>query len=233
MKAEPSDRSWLRDFQGGFLLEGYTLTLVRGLSPQTFLDRLGAAPQGDVAGFDAFVAQDREFQDDQDEWGDYMFVGATLVQGKDADWVLALEINGGIEIQTDAMKRATLGTRGVSHFRSPNAMSLFSWWEDGEPRTRFEGPLHRDGSTPDELVDLMRQVGFDFENGSCDLEDYIALSEELTGVRVTQDMLENSTYSTGIVGIPTDDWTSVVIDVTDAHGTRTHVELPNPTHQQN
>jgi hypothetical protein len=64
-------------------------------------------------------------------------------------------INGGIGTQTDAMKRATADTRGVSHFRSPNAMSLFSWWEDGELRTRFEGPLHRDGSAPDELVDLM------------------------------------------------------------------------------
>ncbi|MCW7940540.1 hypothetical protein AAW14_00250 [Streptomyces hygroscopicus] len=232
MNAEPSDHSWLRDFHGGFLLEGYTLTLVRGLSPQRFLDRLGADPQGDVADFDAFVARDRDFQDDQDEWGDYMFVGATLVQGKNADWVLALEINGGIEIRTDAMMRATLGTRGVSHFRSPNAMSLFSWWEDGELRTRFEGPLHRDGSTPDELVDLMHQVGFDFEDGSCDLEDYIALAEELTGVQVTPDMLENSTYSTGIVEIPTDDWTSVVIDVTDAHGTRAYVELPNPTCEQ-
>ncbi|MFI0960731.1 DUF6461 domain-containing protein [Streptomyces sp. NPDC021080] len=232
MNVEPSDRSWFRAFHRGFLLEGYTLTLVRGLSPRTFLDRLGAAPQGDVTGFDAFVARDRDFQDDQEEWGDRMFVGAALVRGRDADWVLALEINGGIEIQTDSMERVTAGTRGVSHFRSPNAMSLFSWWEDGELRTRFEGPLHRDGSTPDELVDLMRHVGFDIEGGGCDVEDYIALAEELTGVQVTPDMLEHSAYSTGIVEIPTADWTSVVIDVTDAHGTRTYVELPHPTHEQ-
>ncbi|KOV58132.1 DUF6461 domain-containing protein [Streptomyces sp. MMG1121] len=65
------------------------------------------------------------------------------------------------------MERATVGTGAVSHFRSPNVTSLLSWWEDGELRTRFEGPLHRDGSTPDELVDLMHQVGFDFEDGSC------------------------------------------------------------------
>jgi hypothetical protein len=42
-------------------------------------------------------------------------------------------------------------------------------------------------------------LAFDFEDGSCDLEDYVALAEELTGVQVTPDMLEDSTYSTGIV----------------------------------
>lgn len=202
MNDEPSRRSWLRDFHHGFLLEGYTLTLVRGLSPQTFLELIGAEPQGDSVGFNVFVARDQEFQEDQDDWGDFMFVGATLVRGEDADWVLALEINGGIEIQTDAMKRATLGTRGVSHFRSPDAMTLFSWWEDGELRTRFEGPLHRQGSTPDELNDLMRQVGCDFDTGKCGLEEYVALAEELTGVHVNPDMLQNAIYSTGIVEVP-------------------------------
>ncbi|WP_329529788.1 DUF6461 domain-containing protein (plasmid) [Streptomyces sp. NBC_01450] len=232
MNIESSDRSWLRDFHGGYLLEGYTLTLVRGLSPQEFLDRIGADPTGDFTGFKAFAARDREFQGDQTDWGDFMFVGATHVRGKDADWVLALEINGGIEIQTDGMKNATRGTRGVSHFRSPNAMTLFSWWEDGELRTRFEGPLHRDGTTPDELVDLMHQVGFDFEDGGCGLEEYVALAEELTGVHVTPGMLENGTYSTGIVEVPTEDWTRVIVDVTDAHGTSTYVEIPNPSHDQ-
>lgn len=59
------------------------------------------------------------------------------------------------------MKDATRGTLAVSHFRSPDASTLFSWWEDGELRTRFEGVLHREGTTPDELVDLMLHVGCD------------------------------------------------------------------------
>ncbi|WP_181139250.1 DUF6461 domain-containing protein [Streptomyces sp. Ru72] len=46
MNAERSARSRLRDFHDGFLLEGYTLTLVRGLSPRGYLDRIGAEPQG-------------------------------------------------------------------------------------------------------------------------------------------------------------------------------------------
>ncbi|CAM5258497.1 hypothetical protein SXANM310S_02553 [Streptomyces xanthochromogenes] len=204
MNAEPAERSWLRDFHRGLLLEGYSLTLVRGLTPREYLDRIGAQPQDDCEGFDDFIARDREFQDDQDDWGVRMFVGVTLVHDEGADWVLALEINGGIEIHTDAMKHATRGTRGVSHFRSPNASSLFSWWEEGELRTRFEGPLHREGSTPDHLLDLMRETGFDLETGACSLENYVALAEELTGVRLTATMLEDGTYATGILEIPTE-----------------------------
>jgi hypothetical protein len=204
MNAEPAERSWLRDFHRGFLLEGYTLTLIRGLTPREYLDRIGAQQHEDSDGFDNFIARDREFQDDQHDWGDRMFVGATPVHDEDADWVLALEINGGIEIHTDAMKHATRSTRGVSHFRSPNAMSLFSWWENGELRTRFEGPLHREGSTPDHLLDLMHHTGFDLETGAYDLENYIALAEELTGVHLTANTLEYSTYSTGILEIPTE-----------------------------
>jgi hypothetical protein len=228
MNTERPGRSWLRDFHGGFLLEGYTLTLVRGLAPHAYLGLLGATPHGEVTGFEAFAARDRDVQDEQQDWGEAMFVGALPVRGEDADWVLALEINGGIELQTDAMRHATRGTRGVSHFRSPNALSLFSWWEDGELRTRFEGPLHREGSTPDELVGLMHQVGFDFETGSGGLEEYIALAEELTGVRVTPEMLDSGRYSTGLVEIPQDTWAGVVVDVTDAHGTRTYAECPRP-----
>lgn len=204
MNAASADRSWLRDFRRGFLLEGYTLTLVRGLTPREYLDRIGARQQEDCDGFDHFIAQDLEFQDEQDDWGDRMFVGATLVHGEDADWVLAIEINGGIEIRTDAMKHATRGTRGVSHFRSPNAMSLFSWWEDGELRTRFEGPLHREGSTPDHLLDLMRRTGFDLETGAYSLENYVALAQELTRVHLTANNLHYGTYSTGTVETPTE-----------------------------
>ncbi|MEV6048500.1 DUF6461 domain-containing protein [Streptomyces xanthochromogenes] len=204
MNPESADRSWLRNFHRGFLLEGYTLTLVRGLTPREYLDRIGAQTQEDCDGFDDFIARNHEFQDDQDSWGDRMFVGATPVNDEDADWVLVLEINGGIEFHTDAMKYATRGTRGVSHFLSPNAVSQFSWWEDSELRTRFEGPLHREGSTPDHLLDLMRQAGFDLETGAFELENYLALAEELTGVHLTANMLEDGTYSTGTVEIPTE-----------------------------
>lgn len=48
----------------------------------------------------------------------------------------------------------------------------------------------------------MRQTGFDLESGAYDLENYVALAEELTGVHLTANMLEDGTYSTGTVEIP-------------------------------
>ncbi|MFI8305115.1 DUF6461 domain-containing protein [Streptomyces sp. NPDC085927] len=48
----------------------------------------------------------------------------------------------------------------------------------------------------------MRHVGFDFEEGRYDLEEYVALAEELTGVHVTPDMLEHAIYGTGVVEVP-------------------------------
>ncbi|MFK0180651.1 DUF6461 domain-containing protein [Streptomyces xanthochromogenes] len=88
------------------------------------------------------VDGDRELPGDQDNWTDRMLVGAALVHDEDAAWALALalKINGGAGFHTDAMQHATRGTRDVSHFRSPNAVSPFSWWEDGKLSTRFGGP---------------------------------------------------------------------------------------------
>lgn len=48
----------------------------------------------------------------------------------------------------------------------------------------------------------MRQTGFDLEAGTCDLENYVALAEELTGVHLTAN--EDGTYSTGTADIPTE-----------------------------
>jgi hypothetical protein len=78
----------------------------------------------------------------------------------------------------------------------------------------------------------MRQTGFDLKAGAYDLENYVALAEELTGVHLTANMLEDGTYSTGTVEIPTEHWTGVVIDVTDTHDTRTNIKLLNPAHDQ-
>jgi hypothetical protein len=50
----------------------------------------------------------------------------------------------------------------------------------------------------------MHHTGFDLETGAYDLESYIALAEELTGVHLTANTLEYSTYSTGILEIPTE-----------------------------
>ncbi|MEV3926650.1 DUF6461 domain-containing protein [Actinomadura coerulea] len=87
-------------------------------------------------------------------------------------------------------------SRVVSHYRNINAVTLFHWWEDGELRTQFEWPVHRSGSSPDALVQTMAEVGFDLVGGSSDVAGNLALAEELTGVRITADLLDTSPYDT-------------------------------------
>jgi hypothetical protein len=225
MTASAADYAWFRDYRRGSLQEMYCMTLVQGLTPAEVLARLGADPQGEFAGFDAFAERDMEFQDSQDLYGDYMFVGATSVPGRDGPWTLVVEINGTVGTDGPLMALVSERRRVVSHYCNTNALSLFHWWEDGELRTQFEGPLHRSGSTPDALTEAMAQAGFDLVNGGGNLAAGLALAEELTGVRVTADLLDNALYTTGIVEMPTEEWTSITIDITDAQGERLYKEI--------
>ncbi|MFJ8313461.1 MULTISPECIES: DUF6461 domain-containing protein [unclassified Streptomyces] len=52
------------------------------------------------------------------------------------------------------------GRSPVSSASTTPEDSLFYWYEDGELRTTFEGPAVRYGSTPDDLIVVMREVGF-------------------------------------------------------------------------
>lgn len=54
----------------------------------------------------------------------------------------------------------------------------------------------------------------------------LALAERLTGVRVTEEVLRDAEYHLGFVGEePAEEWTGIVIDLTDAHGERLYKEV--------
>ncbi|MEU5046781.1 DUF6461 domain-containing protein [Streptomyces griseorubiginosus] len=56
---------------------------------------------------------------------------------------------------------AAEGQLGLAHSTDGGKpIHLFHWFEDGDRRTTFEGPAARHGSTPDELVPLLPDVGF-------------------------------------------------------------------------
>lgn len=235
MTATASDYLWFRDYRRGWLLDGYCLTYVAGLSPGEFLDRIGADDREQCAGLDAFADRDGEFNDSQEVYGDFMFIGATGVPGRGGDWVLALEINGMVGTTDEFMTALSTGSTAVSHYLNGNALDIFSWYENGELRTRFEplAPSRRSGRTPDALVDDMRQAGFDLTGTTYrhHTEAAFALAERLTGVRVTEAMLDNADYQTGIVEMPTEDWTHIVVDITDANGERSQTTFVNPAHR--
>jgi hypothetical protein len=89
----------------------------------------------------------------------------------------------------------------VSHYKNVDCEGRFCWTEDGELRLTFEPFVadRRAGSDPGGLVDVMARVGFDLRS----LEERdprprigaaFALAEHLTGVRVTQEMLDAAEY---------------------------------------
>jgi hypothetical protein len=192
MKAE--DYNW---FSGSPISEAYCMTFVRGLNPAEALRRIEGEPAERVTSLAAFS----DFARENCPWSgraDQRFaIGATELDG----WTLLVEDNGFLGVTTDIIQPLSDGTRVVSHYRNVDAEDRFCWMEDGELRVRFEPlfPYHRDGSDPDSLVDAMLHFGFDLrDDEDRDFSNHtaatFALTEHLTGVKLTQDLLASADY---------------------------------------
>jgi hypothetical protein len=202
--ATASDYDWFGDRLPG-LAEAYCLILARDLAPEEFLARIGARPVPDRTGVDAL------FEPSMNLWAEHgddagLFIGVTTVAGDGGNWALGVEINGFLGVTEQIIVPLSEGTRLVSHFRNVNAADRFCWVEDGDVRLEFE-PLfatNRHGSTPDALLSIMQEVGFDLREDS-DAEHHteaaFALAERVTGVRITAELLENAVYTCGIAPV--------------------------------
>lgn len=232
--ATAADYGWIRSsgslFQ--YALEiGYTLTLVRGVAPEALLRTAGAEPRGVCAGIGELIEQHQELLDESDDWPESFLAGAFTVEGEGGDWTLALEFGGDLGMRPRFMEALSAGTRAVSHSSNGGKpMDFFHWYENGELRTTFEWPAARTGSTPDDLNAVMRDVGLDPSGDQEPDVDHkaavLALSERLTGVRVTEELLAEAEYRTvEVPEEPAEEWESVTIDITDAYGERTYVQL--------
>ena len=203
MSATAADYAWFEERPGG-LSEAYCLTLARGLTPAQFLARLNARPDVPRTGVGEL------FEPSMDMWDEVpekeLLVGVTTVPGDGGDWALAVEVNGYLGATPEVIVPLSAGTRVVSHYA--NGGYSFYWAEVGDIRLYFVplDPDFREGSTPDALVDAMREAGFDLsedgQNVEHPMEAAMALAERLTGVRITLEILEESTYLCGIAPIP-------------------------------
>ncbi|MER8073285.1 DUF6461 domain-containing protein [Streptomyces sp. NPDC094034] len=205
--ATAADYGWIRSSSSLFaygLEVGYTLTLVRGVSPSELFRIVGAEPRGVCEGLDALIEEQREYLDGYEEWPEGFLAGAFTVRGEGGDWTLAMEFGGDLGTRPRLMEALSAGTRAVSHSSNGGKpMDFFHWYEDGELRTTFEGPADRTGSTPDELNAVMTEVGLD-PSGDEDTDvdtkaAVLALTERLTGVRVTEVLLAEAKYQVGEV----------------------------------
>ncbi|WP_328685288.1 DUF6461 domain-containing protein [Streptomyces sp. NBC_00343] len=207
------DYAWIRSSRlfDCALEIGYTLSLVRGVAPREVLRVMEAEPQGSCTGADALIERQDELRDPEDYSDGSFMAGAFTVPGEGGDWTLVLHVGeGGTGMRSRFLKALTDG--GCAVVLSSNGgkpMHFFHWYEDGELRTTFEWHTARHGSTPDALNSAMREVGYtlsDDEDGTSETSERVdtkaaafALAERLTGVRVTEELLQGAEYQLGYV----------------------------------
>ncbi|MFB7575391.1 DUF6461 domain-containing protein [Streptomyces sp. NPDC056165] len=202
------DYAWIRSSQFfRYALEaGYTLTLVRGVAPGEVLRVMEAEPQGTCTGVDALIERQEELFEATDYSYESFIAGAFTVPGEGGDWTLVLHFDGGVAMQPRFLETLSAGGRAVVHSSNGGKpLHFFQWYEDGKLRTSFEWPTAREGSTPDALNSVMREVGFNLSDDEGDTGLYVkkasvlALAERLTGVRVTEGMLHDAECQLGHV----------------------------------
>ncbi len=192
------DYLWFKDTQ---LSYAYCLTMVEAVDPAEALRRIDARPTEQVSGLSAFLTfADRSFPRRYPDGDGRYGIGATQLDG----WTLLLEWIGILGISMPVLLPLSEGTRVLSHYSNVDGEDWFYWLEDGDLRLRFEPFLadRREGSDPDGLVDVMEQVGFDLRplnerDPSLRTPAAFALAEHLTGIRITQELLDSSTYLCG------------------------------------
>ncbi|MDI2130529.1 DUF6461 domain-containing protein [Yinghuangia seranimata] len=201
--ATAADYGWIRSSTSAFSHAqevGYGLTLVRGVTPAQVMRVMTAEHRGECVGAAGLSQRQSEVP-----WGDPFVTGAFTVPGEGGDWTLVLHFDGGVAMQSQFLKALSAGTRTVTHSdNGGKPMRFFYWYENGVLRTGFERPQERHGRTPDELVPIMRAVGFDpYKDSELTALDTtarsLALAERLTGVRVTDELLTRSVYQIGHV----------------------------------
>lgn len=203
--ADAADYTWADDWVDG-VSQAYCLTLARGLTPGALLSRMGAAPREACDGLGELGRRAFRLWDAAPV--EHLLVGAAPVAGRDgAGWALGLEVNGFLGVTPEVAAPLSAGTRVVSHYAN-TGMNRFYWIEDTDIRLHFEPlfPADRMGSTPDALADVMRRVGFDLsqdgDNTGPAAAATFALTEHLTGVRLTRDLLDHSRYECGVAPFP-------------------------------
>jgi hypothetical protein len=198
MTATAADYMWLEE-RFPDLAEAYCFTLVHNLPPSDLLARLGGQTEPSRTGTEAIVDAAFDLLGRSDNAR--QFIAMTTV----GDWTLLIEPNGYLGVTEEKALPASAGTRWVSHFVNINGLESFLWAEDTVKRLTFEPgfPDHRWGTTPDELLDAMHHSGFQFWDETSDTAEFLAteaafaLAEHLTGVRITPELLRDTTFVCG------------------------------------
>ncbi|GIH93774.1 DUF6461 domain-containing protein [Planobispora siamensis] len=212
MIVTPDDYSWFSRKRFPELADAYCFTYVRGLTPEELVTRLGVRIEDcSRMTLDELIRYSYSGFDEREAFG------AVTV----GDWVLMVEANGGLGVTKEIIRPLSAGTRFVSHFYlEVKWMDYFHWVEDGKIRFEFlrddgyshwikDGKIQREFSQqegcsekmPDELAETMERIDSLYPHAVDPHEGpAFMLAERLTGITMTPQLLEESTYLCG--GIP-------------------------------
>ncbi|MFC9287500.1 DUF6461 domain-containing protein [Streptomyces sp. NPDC057052] len=197
MTATAADYVWFEECFPD-LAEAYCFTLVHSLPPSEVLRRLQGRQEAPRTGAQQMVEAAFDLLETD---GTRQLIAMTTI----GDWTLLIEPNGYLGVTEETALPACAGTRWVSHFANINGVDAFLWAEDTTNRLSFEPgfPDSRGGTTPDELLKAMHDIGFQFWEETSDTAEHLsapaafALAEHLTGVRITPQLLQDTTFTCG------------------------------------
>ncbi len=202
MTPTAQDYAWLHDspWFGQCHRDGYSLTLVRGRTPQQVLDTIGAVPQGAGDGFDDFLDCQQELLEWVDDYQDASFTAAAVtVPGHGGDWTLLLALDSGVGVGRHLPALSAGGATVTCDSNGGKPIHQFHHYRDGELLTSFEHPEWAHGSTPRALDQLLREVGWYTEPVAGPHSAFFALAERLTGVRITEETVRDAEFVLGVV----------------------------------
>lgn len=182
------------------LAESYCVTLVHGVTPHELVRRLGGQAEPEVTGITALVDTSYGL------WGPsttQTYFGMTPL----GPWTLMVEPNGWHGVNEKKALPASAGTHWISHYDNANANNdgSFLWVEDTELQLHFElrDADCRSGTRADDLLDVIRRLGFTFPEEPTETDDDLAvpaafaLAEYITDIRVTPALLQDTTFICG------------------------------------
>ncbi|MFG2071201.1 DUF6461 domain-containing protein [Nonomuraea maritima] len=187
MIRKPDKYAWLTE-----AADGSTFTYVHGLTPEQVVTRLGGRPED-------FTPETLDALGNADGRGPGAFLGVTTI----GDWAFVVEPYWHT-IAEEMIMPLSAGTRLVSHHSlGIKGLDHFFWVDDRQLRFCFIAQEGYAEEVPDELVETMDQIDSLYPP-LADPSDgpMFLLTEHLTGITLTPQLLNESSYMWGTVPEP-------------------------------
>ncbi|MCU7729795.1 DUF6461 domain-containing protein [Actinoplanes sp. KI2] len=168
--------------------KGFCFTWVQGLTPPQVLKRLGGKELERVT-WEQLVGSG----DGPSVPADRYFVGVARLES----WSLIVEDAGDLGVTDRLVRPLSAGTTAVAHQRGPTGHGRFLLLQDSVVQLDFDpmAPAKLSGTRAAELAPMISSVGFGAGGDpKQSMAAAFALTERLTGTKLTQDLLREHTY---------------------------------------